>query len=72
MVKFESVYEDIEILDFNKYRPGYINRQIILLLITLNVKYNLILNFLIKVSDSVFLDLQNEHIKMMENSNCKN
>jgi len=38
MVKFKSAYEDLEIMYFNKFRPGYLNRQIILLLVSLGVK----------------------------------
>lgn len=38
MKKFKAKYGNLEVLDFNKYRPGFINRQIILLLSTLGIK----------------------------------
>lgn len=59
MVKFEGKYRDLEILDYNKYRGGYLNRQIILLLVTLGVP------------DKVFRDLQNEYLLALENCTLK-
>lgn len=38
MVKFESPETDLDILDFSKYRPGTLNRQIIILLLSLGIK----------------------------------
>jgi RNA-dependent RNA polymerase len=56
MIKYKSTYmDDIEVLDYNKYRAGYLNRQIILLLLTLGIKPH------------IFKDLQNEYIDSLEN-----
>ncbi|CAD8123706.1 unnamed protein product [Paramecium sonneborni] len=49
----------IQILDFNKFRGGYLNRQIIMLLLTLNVK------------DSAFQELQDEYLKKIEELQMK-
>ena len=38
MVKYACEFKDLEILDRNKYRAGYLNRQIILLLNTLGIE----------------------------------
>lgn len=50
MVKFGAAYEDLEIMYFNKFRSGYLNRQIILLLVSLGVK------------EEVFQQLQDEYL----------
>ena len=56
MIKYKSSYkDDIEVLDYNKYRAGYLNRQIIILLLTLGIK------------PQVFVDLQSEYIDALEN-----
>ncbi|CAD8165052.1 unnamed protein product [Paramecium pentaurelia] len=49
----------IQILDFNKFRGGYLNRQIIILLLTLKVK------------DNVFQELQDEYLKRIEELQMK-
>jgi hypothetical protein len=42
MVKFDCVDQNInkyfDILDWNKLKPGFLNRQIIILLLSLNIK----------------------------------
>ena len=50
MIKFKSDPTDLEILEFNRYRPGFLNRQIIILLKSL------------RVSDSAFEELQHENV----------
>lgn len=58
MVKFENDQynlQKISILDYNKYRVGTLNRQIILLLKTL------------QISDDVFLDLQRKNFTDISN-----
>eukprot|EP00825_Cyclidium_porcatum_P000269 TRINITY_DN10029_c0_g1_i2.p1 TRINITY_DN10029_c0_g1~~TRINITY_DN10029_c0_g1_i2.p1 ORF type:complete len:363 (-),score=43.10 TRINITY_DN10029_c0_g1_i2:312-1400(-) len=52
MMKFKAPFNSIEILSYNKYKAGFINRQIILLLSTLGIK------------DEVFLDMQKEFLKI--------
>ena len=59
MVKFQAQYEDLEILDYNKYRGGYLNRQIILLLITLGVDQN------------IFKELQAEYLNDLNKCTLK-
>lgn len=59
MVKFDSQPTDLEVLEFNKYRPGFLNRQIIILLSTLGVP------------NKAFKKLQEENIKDLENCNLK-
>jgi RNA-dependent RNA polymerase len=61
MIKFEgnNDIDEIEILDYNKYRGGYLNRQIILLLITLGVK------------EQVFIDMQHEYLEDLKNCELK-
>ena len=61
MIKFQGNNDnmEIEILDYNKYRGGYLNRQIILLLITLGVK------------DKAFIDLQHEYLEDLKNCELK-
>lgn len=56
MKKFDSHAFDttLELLDYNKYRPGYLNRQIIILLLTNGL------------NPGVLLDLQDENIKDLE------
>jgi len=56
MIKFrKSSYEgNLELLDYSKYRPGYLNRQIILLLLSNALDPN------------VFLDLQADNILDLE------
>lgn len=49
----------LDILDWNKYKPGYLNRQIIILLRTLGIE------------DIVFTTVQEEHIKGIENTTFK-
>ena len=55
MIKFTCSHDDtnkyLDILDWNKYKAGFLNRQIIILLRTLGIE------------DSVFMGLQEEHIK---------
>ena len=61
MIKFQGNSDnmEIEILDYNKFRGGYLNRQIILLLITLGVK------------DKAFIDLQHEYLEDLKNCELK-
>jgi len=59
LIKFEGKYEDLEILDSNKYRSGYLNRQIIILLLSLGVP------------ESVFLELQNDYLDQIESCSLK-
>ena len=59
MIKFKAKYMDLEILDYNKYRGGYLNRQIILLLITSGV------------NPQVFRDLQDEYLSSLDNCTLK-
>ncbi len=58
-VKYETKYNRFEILDRNKYRAGYLNRQIITLLSSLGVP------------DQVFRDLQNEYLQSLEELSLK-
>ena len=55
MIKYKCLDENakkyLDILDWNKYKGGFLNRQIIILLRTLGIE------------DSVFIKLQEEHIK---------
>ncbi|CAD8126681.1 unnamed protein product [Paramecium sonneborni] len=62
MVKFNpSLMNDgqystmISLLDYNKYRGGYLNRQIIILLVTLGIQ------------DSVFMQFQKEYLEKIQN-----
>jgi RNA-dependent RNA polymerase len=59
MVKFGSNESDLDILDWSKYRPGTLNRQIIILLLTLGV------------NPEAFQELQNENLKVLESNNIK-
>lgn len=63
MVKYACNHKNAEkyldILDWNKYKAGYLNRQIIILLKTLGV------------SDTLFIELQNEHIKTLSSMTFK-
>ena len=59
MVKYKCEYRDLEILDRNKYRAGYLNRQIILLLVSLGV------------DEKLFEDIQNEYLQNLENCSLK-
>lgn len=59
MIKFDGKNDILEILDYSKFRGGYLNRQIILLLLTLGVK------------NQVFIDLQNEYIKSLDKCQLK-
>lgn len=43
----------LEILEYNKFRGGFLNRQIIMLLLTLGVK------------DEAFIELQEEYLKLI-------
>jgi len=52
--KFSSYDSNLEILDYSKYRPGYLNRQIILLLLSNGL------------DSQVFKDLQDENIRDLE------
>jgi len=56
MIKFESSSFDqnLELLDYSKYRPGYLNRQIILLLLSNGLNPN------------IFLDLQKDNVLDLE------
>ncbi|CAK68074.1 unnamed protein product (macronuclear) [Paramecium tetraurelia] len=49
----------IQILDFNKFRGGYLNRQIIILLLTL------------QVNEKAFQELQDEYLKKIEDLQMK-
>lgn len=49
----------LDILDWNKYKAGYLNRQIIILLRTLGI------------DDIVFIGVQEEHIKNIQNMTFK-
>lgn len=59
MIKFDGKYEHLELLDYNKYRGGYLNRQIILLLLTLGIKAE------------VFKELQSDYLKDLESAKLK-
>ena len=59
MIKFESGYDILELLDLNKFRGGYLNRQIMLLLLTL------------KVPEKVFEDLQKEYLEALDKAQLK-
>eukprot|EP00828_Plagiopyla_frontata_P043393 TRINITY_DN6753_c0_g2_i1.p1 TRINITY_DN6753_c0_g2~~TRINITY_DN6753_c0_g2_i1.p1 ORF type:complete len:522 (+),score=59.67 TRINITY_DN6753_c0_g2_i1:290-1855(+) len=60
MIKFKKApIANLEVLEFNKYRPGFLNRQIIILLLTLGVP------------DSAFVELQQEAIQDLHNFNLK-
>ena len=63
MIKYECEDPDtqkyLDILDWNKYKAGFLNRQIIILLRTLDIQ------------DSVFMGLQDEHIKRISNMTFK-
>lgn len=56
MIKFSSGDSDLEVCSFAKYKPAYLNRQIILLLCGLGVPQH------------VFLDMQKEVITLAQNS----
>lgn len=64
MVKYgpvKGVYQNsLEVLDYNKYRGGYLNRQIIMLLLTLNIP------------NEVFSQLQNRYLQIIEHVSIKN
>lgn len=59
MIKFDGKYANLELLDYNKYRGGYLNRQIILLLLTLGIK------------GEVFKELQSEYLQDLDNAKLK-
>ena len=63
MIKYQCKHENtskyLDILDWNKYKAGFLNRQIIILLRTLGIK------------DSIFQQLQNEHIKKIKSMTFK-
>ncbi|EGR31631.1 RNA-dependent rna polymerase, putative [Ichthyophthirius multifiliis] len=63
MKKFDVLNEGdklyIDILDMNKYRNGYLNRQVIILLKSLGIQ------------DKIFRDLQNEFLQMLEKEGFK-
>lgn len=61
MIKYECRHPNakkyFDVLDYNKYKPGYLNRQIIVLLKSL------------KISDEVFIRFQDEYIKRIQDLN---
>ncbi|CAD8212997.1 unnamed protein product [Paramecium octaurelia] len=62
MIKYNPAkgYQNkLQILDFNKFRGGYLNRQIIILLLTL------------QVNENVFQELQDEYLKKIEDLQMK-
>lgn len=60
MQKFESQDTELEVCNFSKFKPGYLNRQIILLLHGLGI------------SEEVFLSIQENFILEIKNSYYKN
>ena len=60
MIKFKdsSLNKSIELLDYSKYRPGYLNRQIIILLLTNGLDEN----FLIKLQEENVKDLNRSDV----------
>lgn len=63
MIKYRCTNEQaskyLDILDYNKYKSGFLNRQVIILLKTL------------KIHDTVFEDLQKTHIKNISQMSFK-
>lgn len=63
MVKYpcenENAQKYLDILDWNKYKAGYLNRQVIILLKTLGIE------------NIVFMGVQEEHIKNIERMTFK-
>ena len=58
-IKYDASYESLEILEVNKYRCGYLNRQTIILLSSLCI------------ANGVFQDLQQEYLDSIKNCSLK-
>lgn len=63
MIKYrctnDAAKKYLDILDYNKYKSGFLNRQIIILLKTL------------KIHDTVFEELQKTHVKNISQMSFK-